>query len=98
MWDNSKGFDGKGRRKKRELQGFTEKSSKKSKNIAFPRQICMYLCRNLTEFSLEDIGKSLGNRDHTTILYGIQKIEKDVKTDRSLQNTIEVLIKKISPQ
>ena len=73
-------------------------SSKKSKNIAFPRQICMYLCRNLTEFSLEDIGKSLGNRDHTTILYGIQKIEKDVKTDRSLQNTIEVLIKKISPQ
>ena len=73
-------------------------SSKKSKNIAFPRQICMYLCRNLTEFSLEDIGKSLGNRDHTTILYGIQKIEKDIKTDRSLQNTIEVLIKKISPQ
>ena len=73
-------------------------SSKKSKNIAYPRQICMYLCRNLTEFSLEDIGKALGKRDHTTILYGIQKIEKDLKEDRSLQNTIEVLIKKISPQ
>jgi chromosomal replication initiator protein len=73
-------------------------SSKKSKNIAYPRQICMYLCRNLTEYSLEDIGKSLGKRDHTTILYGIQKIEKDMKEDRSLQNTIEVLIKKISPQ
>jgi len=73
-------------------------SSKKSKNIAYPRQICMYLCRNLTEYSLEDIGKALGKRDHTTILYGIQKIEKDAKADRSLQNTIEVLIKKISPQ
>ena len=73
-------------------------SSKKSKNIAYPRQICMYLCRNLTEFSLEDIGKAIGKRDHTTILYGIQKIEKDLKEDRSLQNTIEVLIKKISPQ
>ena len=73
-------------------------SSKKSKNITYPRQICMYLCRNLTEYSLEDIGKSLGKRDHTTILYGIQKIEKDLKADRSLQNTVEVLIKKISPQ
>ena len=73
-------------------------SSKKSKNIAYPRQICMYLCRNLTEYSLEDIGKAIGKRDHTTILYGIQKIEKDLKEDRSLQNTIEVLIKKISPQ
>ena len=73
-------------------------SSKKSKNIAYPRQICMYLCRNLTEFSLDDIGKSLGKRDHTTILYGISKIEKDIKEDRSLQSTIDVLIKKISPQ
>ena len=73
-------------------------SSKKSKNIAYPRQICMYLCRNLTEYSLEDIGKSLGKRDHTTILYGIQKIEKDIKSDGALQNTIEVLIKKITPQ
>ena len=58
----------------------------------------MYLCRNLTEYSLEDIGKSLGKRDHTTILYGIQKIEKDIKSDGALQNTIEVLIKKITPQ
>ena len=73
-------------------------SSKKSKNIAYPRQICMYLCRNLTEYSLEDIGKALGKRDHTTILYGIQKIEKDIKSDGALQNTIEVLIKKITPQ
>ena len=70
-------------------------STKKSKNIAYPRQICMYLCRSLTEFSLDDIGKALGKRDHTTILYGIQKIEKDMKADRSLQNTVEVLIKKI---
>ena len=73
-------------------------SSKKSKNIAYPRQICMYLCRNLTEHSLEEIGKSLGKRDHTTILYGINKIEDDLKKDPSLQNTIEILTKKIAPQ
>ena len=45
-----------------------------------------------------DIGKNLGNRDHTTILHGRNKIEKELVTDESLQNTIEVLIKKINPQ
>jgi len=72
-------------------------SSKKSKNIAYPRQICMYLCRTLTEMSLDDIGKALGKRDHTTILYGIQKIERDLKQDNILQNTIETLTKQLTP-
>ncbi|WOO34570.1 chromosomal replication initiator protein DnaA [Anaerocolumna sp. AGMB13020] len=72
-------------------------SVNKSRNIAFPRQIAMYLCRKLTDFSLSDIGKIMGNRDHTTILHGIDKIEKNIKKDPSMQNTIDVLTKKINP-
>lgn len=72
-------------------------SVNKSRNIAFPRQIAMYLCRKLTDFSLSDIGKVMGNRDHTTILHGIDKIEKSIKKDPSMQNTIDVLKKKINP-
>lgn len=73
-------------------------SSRKSRNIAYPRQICMYLSRKLTEFSLNDLGKKLGNRDHTTILHGIDKITNDLVKDNMLQNTIDVLNKKINPQ
>ena len=73
-------------------------SSKKSRNIAYPRQICMYLCRDLTDLSLKEIGKKLGDRDHTTVLHGIDKIQNDLLSDSSLQNTVEVLKKKINPQ
>lgn len=71
----------------------------KSRNIAYPRQIAMYLCRNLiTSMSLSEIGAAMGNRDHTTILHGCNKIENDIKTDTALKNTIDILIKKINPQ
>ena len=74
-------------------------STKKSRNVAYPRQICMYLCRSLMpDISLKDIGNNLGNRDHTTVLHGINKIEQDIKADASLASAIEVLKKKINPQ
>jgi chromosomal replication initiator protein len=73
-------------------------STKKSRNLSHPRQICMFLCRELTDVSLKDIGKKLGNRDHTTVLHGITKIQTDLETDSSLNNTIDVLKKKINPQ
>lgn len=73
-------------------------SSKKSRNIAYPRQISMYLCRELTTLSLKEIGSKMGNRDHSTVLHGINKIENDMKKDSSLNNTIDVLMKKINPQ
>ncbi len=72
-------------------------SVNKSRNIAYPRQVAMYLCRKLTDFSLSDIGKLMGKRDHTTILHGIDKVEKNIKNDPSMQNTIDVLTKKINP-
>lgn len=73
-------------------------SNSRSRNVAYPRQIAMYLCKRLTQNSVTDIGRMIGNRDHSTILHGIQKVEKDLsKNENNLQNTIDVLIKKINP-
>jgi chromosomal replication initiator protein len=58
----------------------------------------MYLCRRLTDLSVTEIGKSLGNRDHSTVLHGYDKVAGDIVSDVSLHNTIDVLIKKINPE
>ena len=71
-------------------------SVKRSKEIVYPRQIVMYLCREMTAAPLQMVGKYLGNRDHTTIIHGHDKIQKDLETSETLRNTIEVLKKKIS--
>ena len=73
-------------------------SDNRRRNIAYPRQISMYLCRKLTSTSLSEVGKMMGNRDHSTILHGCNKIESDLKKEPTLQNTIDILIKKINPQ
>ncbi len=73
-------------------------SKDKSRNISYPRQIVMYLCRRLTDLSVTEIGKSLGNRDHSTVLHGYDKVAGDIASDSSLHNTIDVLIKKINPE
>ncbi len=61
-----------------------------------PRQICMYLCRHLTEESLQSIGKSLGKKDHTTVIHGIDKIADEILKDEELNNRIENIKKKIN--
>ena len=71
---------------------------KRSKELAHPRQIAMYLCGAMTEESLQNIGKALGGRDHSTILHGQKKIISELETDEGLKNTIEILKKKINPQ
>lgn len=73
-------------------------SQKRNKEIVFPRQIVMYLCRTMTETALQSIGKYLGGRDHTTIIHGHDKIAADLLKNDTLHNTIEILKKKISPQ
>lgn len=71
---------------------------KRSKELVFPRQIVMYLCGDMTNESLQNIGKALGGRDHTTIIHGTKKIASELKTDENLKNTIDILKKKINPQ
>lgn len=73
-------------------------SKDKSRNVSYPRQIVMYLCRRLTEMSVTEIGKTLGNRDHSTVLHGYDKVFGDINKDVALHNTIDVLIKKINPE
>ena len=52
----------------------------------------------MTSESLQNIGKALGGRDHTTIIHGTKKIASELKTDENLKNTIDILKKKINPQ
>lgn len=61
---------------------------KRPQNIAFPRQIAMFLCRELTDFSLPKIGESFGGRDHSTILHGIEKIKDAIGKDPALKANI----------
>ncbi len=71
-------------------------SQRRSKEISYPRQVAMYLCRNMTETPLQEIGKVMGGRDHTTIIHGIEKITKDLESTPTLQNTVDILKKKMN--
>lgn len=66
-------------------------SKKRSQSIALPRQVCMYLARNLTGLSLEEIGGHLGGRDHTTVMHACTKISELEKSDNSLGEQISEL-------
>ena len=70
-------------------------SSKRTKTLAIPRQIAMYLCRELTDTSLPQIGEFFGGRDHTTVLHAYNKITKDRTSDIQLDRTLQDLIKSI---
>ena len=72
-------------------------SKNRSSTIAYPRQIAMYLCRKYLDISLNDIGKAIGDRDHSTVLHAEKKIKGDLaKNDTALENTLEVLAKKLN--
>ena len=64
---------------------------RRNKNIVLPRQIAMYLTRQLTNLSLPEIGNAFGGKDHTTVLHSCKKIELNIKNSKDLQNTIEKL-------
>lgn len=66
-------------------------SSKRSRNLSFPRQIAMYICRDLTELSLPKIGEAFGNRDHTTVLHACDKISGEIKINESLRAVVKEL-------
>ncbi|UTC67096.1 MULTISPECIES: chromosomal replication initiator protein DnaA [unclassified Treponema] len=67
------------------------KSKKRTKSFSFPRQIAMFLCREMTECSTTELGNEFGGRDHTTILHGCNKIEEQIAADPSLEKIIHDL-------
>ena len=72
-------------------------SKNRSNDIAKPRQIAMYLCKNMTSTPLDTIGALLGGRDHSTIIHGIKKITKEYEQDENFNYLIETIKKKINP-
>ena len=72
-------------------------SKKRNSEFVQPRQVVMYLCRELTDTSFTNIGKLLGKKDHTTIIHGFNKISAEIKTNEELKNKIDIITKKINP-
>ena len=64
-------------------------SAKKSNDIAYPRQIAMYLCRTVAQMSFPKIGADFGNRDHTTVMHAVNKIEKEIKEKTNTKLIVE---------
>lgn len=71
------------------------KSRKRSEDISVPRQICMYLMRDMTDTPLKTIGIVLGGKDHSTVKYGAEKISQEIENDETLANTISIIKKKL---
>jgi len=67
------------------------KAKKRTKSVAFPRQIAMYLSRELTDYSLPKIGEEFGGRDHTTVIHAHEKISKLLQSDSTLQKQMKEL-------
>lgn len=71
------------------------RSKKRTRAIAVPRQIAMYIARNMTDYSTTEIGYDFGGRDHTTVMHACQKIESLIQSDTSMDNTIQKLMRSI---
>ena len=65
------------------------RGAKRSNDVTFPRQIAMYLCRNVAQMSLPQIGSDFGKRDHTTVMHACTKIEKEIKTNSNTRLIVE---------
>lgn len=73
------------------------KGRKRSAEIVLPRQIVMYLCRNMTDTPLKAIGIILGGKDHASVSHGMKKIEHEITVNEALNNTVNIIKKKINP-
>ncbi|MEG0798323.1 MAG: chromosomal replication initiator protein DnaA [Acidaminococcaceae bacterium] len=70
-------------------------AKKRTRNVAYPRQIAMYICREITDYSLPRIGDVFGGRDHTTVIHACEKINKERKEDPVLDKTIKNFIEQL---
>jgi len=73
-------------------------SERRTRSVARPRQIAMYLCKQHTTRSYPDIGRRFGGRDHTTVLHGVRKIDSLLATDEQIARDVEALTRKLRGQ
>ena len=71
------------------------KSDKRIKTLVVPRQIAIYICRELTKASYPEIGEKFGGKDHSTIIHSVKKIEKQMAGDAEFKATVEDIKKKL---
>lgn len=71
------------------------KSKRRTKTLVYPRQIAMFLCRDLTDSSFPEIGRDFGGKDHTTIIHACKQMKKNQETDATLRSTLESLKEEI---
>jgi len=71
------------------------KGKKRTQAITLPRQIAMFLIRELTEYSTTEVGMEFGGRDHTTVMHAVQKIEDKIRTEPSFEIKIQNLIRTV---
>jgi len=71
------------------------KGDKRSRNISYPRQIAMYLSREMTDASLPSIGKKFGGRDHTTVIHAVNKVSNLIKEEREVYNLVQQITSKL---
>lgn len=74
------------------------KSKKRTKNLVTPRQICMFLCRELTSLSFPEIGKHFGGKDHSTVIHACKQIEKGMGEDFNLKTTLDSLVQNLKEE
>ena len=74
------------------------KSKKRTRVVAFPRQLAMYITREITEYSTTEIGLEFGGRDHTTVMHACQRIDARMRTDPTLEPTVQYLVRSIKEQ
>jgi len=78
-----------------ELRTHDLTGSRRPKNIAEPRMIAMFLTRNLTEYSLPEIGMAFGGRNHATVIHAVKKVGADCEKDENMKRTVSMLKRQI---
>ena len=68
---------------------------RRSREIALPRQVAMYICREMTDLSTTAIGQDFGNRDHTTVMHGCDKVAETMESDVSFRKRVEEIMRGI---
>jgi len=69
------------------------KSKSNARPIAYPRQVAMYICKELTDLSYPEIGKIFNNKHHSTVMYSVEKIDQLIQDDQQVARTVEMLTK-----